>query len=289
MEMDMQNFGMNAPESAGAESNAPAESTAAPSAQGEAQQMTGGAENAEEQEFHALRTGRLAPQFRNWAEQTFKERFKGINGRMAEERQQHQAMMQKYLPIMEALGTRYGTDPADVDGIAQRIAKDDSMYAEAASAEGMPVASYRQMKMQEMQLNRYRAMEQQREQEMKMQQHYQSLQAQEAEMQKIYPGFNLMQELQNPMFLQMTGPDMRIPVKAAYHALHSDEIQQQTINQTMAAASQAIQSGSMRPREAGMSPQQGQANPRTSPRYWSGEQRNNALKSLRETGILRFD
>lgn len=245
-----------------------------------------------EQEFDEYRKAHQ-PQFQAWADRTFKDRFRGMNEKMAQERQQHQEMMQQHQPIMDVLAMRYGMDAGDITGIAQRVGKDDSLLAEAASAEGATVENYRQRKQLEAENRRYRTMENQRAEEARMQQHFQGLQQQAAEMQKTFPDFDLMTELQNRNFLQMTGPDMGMSLRQAYFALHADEIQQATmqhaIDKTMEAASQAIQSGTMRPREAGMSQMTGQVNPNTSPRNWTQEQRENARRTLREKGILRFD
>lgn len=284
---------MNAPDDgAGAAPQAAEAAQPSTSAQGEAMQAQATPTITPEQEFEDFRKGHQ-PQFQAWANRTFQDRFRGMNEKMEQERQQHQEMMQQFQPIMDVMAMRYGTEAGDISGIAQRIAKDDSLLAEAASAEGATVENYRQRKQLEAENRRYRTLENQRAEEARMQQHFQNLQQQAAEMQKTFPDFNLMAELQNKKFLQMTGPDIGMTLREAYFALHADDIQRATmqhaIDKTMEAASQAIQSGTMRPKEAGMTNQMGQVNPNTSPRNWSSEQRSDALRTLRETGVLRFD
>ena len=90
-----------------------------------------------------------------------------------------------------------------------------------------------------------------------MQQHYQSLLQQGEALKQKYPGFDLQQELKNPVFVRMTAPNVGIPVETAYYAVHRQEIEkaalQVTAQKTAQNISNAIRSGSMRPVENGTS------------------------------------
>ena len=101
-------------------------------------------------------------------------------------------------------------------------------------------------------------------------------QQKEQELQQLYPGFNLQQELQNETFARLTGPNSGISVKQAYYAVHKDEIeaaQAAAIAQRTALdMSRSIQSGSSRPQENGL----GSSNPVSlsdNPANWSAQRR----------------
>lgn len=88
-----------------------------------------------------------------------------------------------------------------------------------------------------------------------LQAHFRSLEEQGRRLKELYPGFDLVRELQNPAFARMTHPRVGIPVEDAYFALHREELQGAAMaaaaRKTAQKLSQAIQSGSLRPREAG--------------------------------------
>ena len=105
--------------------------------------------------------------------------------------------------------------------------------------------------------------------------HIQGLVEQSKELQQLYPGFNLQQELQNETFARLTGPNSGISVKQAYYAVHQQEIeaaQAAAIAQRTALnMSRSIQSG-MRPQENGL----GSSNPVSlsdNPANWSAQRR----------------
>ena len=73
--------------------------------------------------------------------------------------------------------------------------------------------------------------------------HIQGLQDQAAELAGDFPEFQLEQELQNPVFLQLTAPGTGISVADAYYALHRQQIQQASARQEREKVVSAIQSG----------------------------------------------
>lgn len=85
--------------------------------------------------------------------------------------------------------------------------------------------------------------------------HIRGLEEQAQKMQEAFPGFDLRQALQDPVFLQLTAPGTGISVEDAYYALHRREIQQAAAQETKAKVVSAIQAGSRRPLEAGTTSQ----------------------------------
>lgn len=85
--------------------------------------------------------------------------------------------------------------------------------------------------------------------------HMENLRQQEEAFREVVPGFQLRQELRNPLFARLTSPGVGLSVEDAFYAVHRREMQQKSMQvaaqQTRQLISNAIQSGSHRPEEAG--------------------------------------
>ena len=85
--------------------------------------------------------------------------------------------------------------------------------------------------------------------------HMEGLLRQEAALKAAVPGFALRQELKNPMFARLTSPRVGLSLEDAFYAVHRREIQQHSMRlaaqRTRSMMSNAIQSGTHRPQEAG--------------------------------------
>jgi hypothetical protein len=86
-----------------------------------------------------------------------------------------------------------------------------------------------------------------------------NLERQAEALKRIYPSFDMAEEMKNPVFQRMTHPNVGISVEDAYFTVHRKQIQQATIEATAQQAAQklsnAVQSGSRRPVEGGVSGQ----------------------------------
>ena len=82
--------------------------------------------------------------------------------------------------------------------------------------------------------------------------HYDSLSRQAQALRQRYPDFDLQRELENPVFLKLTGPRVGLSVEDAYMAVHHRELMEAVTRGTRQELSNAIRSGSMRPAEHGM-------------------------------------
>ena len=190
----------------------------------------------------------------------------------------------KLNPALELLARHHNLDPAniDYDALAQAISNDDSFYEAKALEMGVPVEIAKKIDNQERDAERnQRNLEQQ-----KFQQHIMKLEQQGEAMKKVFPNFDLRTELQNPAFARMTSPNVGISVEDAYYAVHRNEIQtaamQVTAQKTAQKISNAIQSGSHRPDENGIS---GQAPSVTTFDYRSmSPQQREALKKRIRSG-----
>ena len=194
----------------------------------------------------------------------------------------------KLTPALELLARKHGLDPAamDYDALAKAISDDESYYEDKALEMGVSVETAKQIDQQERANARAQRQEQQNLEQQKIQQHFQKLQQQGEEMKKVFPDFDLHKELQNPAFVRMTSPNVGISVEDAYYAVHRKELQtaamQVTAQMTAKKVSNAIQAGTRRPAENGIT---GQSPSVTTFDYrsMSPEQRN-ALKARIRSG-----
>lgn len=159
----------------------------------------------------------------------------------------------KVLPALSAIAKQRGIDENDLDAIVENILDDDSLYEEEADRMGMTVEGYRNFKAMEQENERLKAQEQEEQEQIFFRQHMQKLAMQGEEMKKIFPNFDLMKELEDERFRRLTAPNSGLDVRAAYYALHHDELEPQAmaygVQRAQQQISQTIQANRQRPVE----------------------------------------
>lgn len=168
----------------------------------------------------------------------------------------------KLTPALELLARKYNLDPAnmDHDALAKAINEDRDYYEDKALEMGVPVDTAMKVDQDEREKARNKAQAEKTLQQQAFDQHIQGLEQQGEALKKIFPSFDLRTELKNPAFARMTAPGKGImSVEDAYRAVHRQEIEsasmQVVAQKTAQKISNAIQSGSRRPDEAGISSQ----------------------------------
>ncbi len=219
-------------------------------------------------EFEDLIKGDYKDEYSKRTSATVQERVKNIKA--------SEETLNKLTPALEMLYQQKGIAPGDVDALVKAITDDDSLYEDEALQRGIPVETLKQMKQLERETDLLKRQSEERAQRELFDRHIQGLVEQSKELQQLYPGFNLQQELQNETFARLTGPNSGISVKQAYYAVHKDEIeaaQAAAIAQRTALdMSRRVQSGSSMPQENGL----GSSNAITlsdNPANWSAQRR----------------
>ncbi len=190
------------------------------------------------------------PEYNKEMQATVQARLK--NSKKAED------ALTKLTPALELLARKHKLDPAnmDYDALAKAIGDDHSYYEEKALEMGVPVETAMKIDQQERKDARDKIRADRTLREQAYAQHMEKLESQGRELKKIFPSFDLRHELQNPAFRRMTAPGNGImSVEDAYRAVHRKEIDsaamQVVAQKTAQKISNAIQSGSRRPDEAG--------------------------------------
>lgn len=167
----------------------------------------------------------------------------------------------KLTPAMELLARKYKLDPSNMDyeALNKAIEDDDEYYEDKALEMGVSNETARKIDKLERDSAREKAQAERTAQEQQIQQHFQRLEEQGAELKKTFPGFDLKTELKNPAFARMTAPNIGISVADAYYAIHRDEIRaaesQIIAEQTATKMSNAMLANNRRPSESGTSSQ----------------------------------
>lgn len=160
---------------------------------------------------------------------------------------QSKAILETLAPALKHLATQHGLDPENLDHTA--LVKMITGEYENKALE-MGVSTETAMMLEQQQRN----LEQQ-----KFQNHILKLEQQAQALKAVIPNFDLRAEMQNPTFARLTSPGVGLSVEQAFNAVHFKEMQQQSMQVAAQKAqemiSNAIQSGTHRPDEAGTASQ----------------------------------
>lgn len=172
-----------------------------------------------------------------------------------------QANLKTLTPALELLARKHGQDPAklDFEALAKAISDDDSYYEEKAMQMGLSVKTAKELDQAERQQARDQRQQALDLEQQKLQNHILKLEQQGQALKGTFPGFDLRTELNDPRFARLVSPGVGLSVDDAYYAVHRAEIQarlmQVAAQKTAQQISNAIQSGSRRPDESGVSAQ----------------------------------
>lgn len=217
------------------------------------EQKEQGAEQPAEESFDELIKGKYKQDFERRVQGIIADRLK--NSRGAQER------LDSINPILAMLAGKYGVDASDpgkmdLKALQEAIENDDDLYREAALQNGRDVETEKQIQQLKRQRDQLQAQERQRYEQSQTEQHFQRMVQQGEQLKQLYPGFDLMAELQNPAFMRLTSPGAGVDVKTAYEVIHKDEIMQQGMayaaQQGAQRVARAVQSQQSRPTEPGM-------------------------------------
>lgn len=181
-----------------------------------------------------------------------KETQKMINNRFKETKNLEKQLNDQRT-VIDSMMQRYNITDGDVSKLQKAIDDDYNMWADAADRAGLSVDAYKEMfkiKQRNAQLERENLA---RENQAKADAQYQQWLQQAEAVKKIFPSFDINQEVQNPDFARML--QAGVPVDHAYRVLHMDEIMSTAMTQTAKATEKrvadTIRANGTRPRENG--------------------------------------
>jgi hypothetical protein len=189
----------------------------------------------------------------------FSERVQGIINNRFKEFKTLEGQVNAMKPILDILGSKYGITDGNIEKLSKAIQEDNTYFEEEALEKGLSVEQLKQIKQMERENAELKKAQADIEARRNAELTYQRW-TQEAEgMKQIYPNFDLKTECKSPDFVNMLKAG--VGVKAAFNALHHDEIlsgaMQVTAQKVKSATVNNITSRSQRPTENGVSSQAG--------------------------------
>lgn len=208
-------------------------------------QQTPAGEPTIEDRWTELKKGEYKEQYARDVQAAIKDRFK------------NQADLQERLdaiqPTLDVLMKKTGAE--SVEELNKLIAEDDSIYQEEADAAGMPVDKYREMMRLQKEHDDAIASEKRLREQVANRDRFAELHRQGEDLKQMFPDFDLMKEMENEAFRNMTMSG-QLTVEQAFYALHGKELTPQLMAYGMQRArqqmGQTIQATGQRPQEGAM-------------------------------------
>lgn len=206
--------------------------------------------NPQEPTFDDLIKGKYKADYDGKVQAIVKERLK--NSKQAE------STLDTLNPAIEKMAKKYGVDPADPGALAQAILSDDDHYEQEALEKGLPVETVKELDRMKREAEALKAQQAQMAREERIQGRFNELAAEFPDMQRLYPSFDMKQELENPKFAYLIDPDaaVKFSLKEAYMAVHGEDIlaagMQYADQKGAQKVARSIQANARRPSENGM-------------------------------------
>ena len=157
--------------------------------------------------------------------------------------------------MLEILGKKHGVDATDIDALVKAISDDDSYFEQEALEKGITVKQLKEIKAMERENADLRRQMQEAQRQENGKKLYAAWMQQAEEAKKVYPGFDLKTEMDNPKFVDLLRSN--IDVRTAYEVTHKDEIisgaMQFTAKTVESKIAKKIAANGARPAENGMS------------------------------------
>ena len=235
-------------------------------------------------EWTELRKGKFKDQYSRDVQSAIQDRFKNQKDAAAE--------LDKLQPMLRALEKVHGVEEGDVEALSKVILDDDSLYEEAADEMGMTIEGYKSFMQAQAENERLKKQEEMRQEEFEQREHFKNLWNQGEELKKIYPNFDLMEELKNETFFRLTQPNSGLSVSDAFYAIHHSELEPQAmaygIQRAQSQISKTLQANRQRPSEGAMQGSRGPGNVEIDPRRMTREQRQQLIDRARRGEQIEF-
>lgn len=196
-------------------------------------------------EFDSLIKGEYKDAYDKKVQGIIKDRLKGSK--------QTESKLKDAEALLSLVGERYGWDGKDYAALRTSLESDKAYLEEEALAKGMTVEQLADMKRMERENKALREQQRQADERAAFEQKFAGWNAEAAALANVYPNLNLTEEFNNPQFVRLL--DSGVGVKAAYQAVHFDELMggalQYTAQQAQKAALDGVKAGAMRPNENG--------------------------------------
>jgi hypothetical protein len=216
-------------------------------------------ETEDEVSFDDLIQGKYKDAFNQKTSEIVQKRVK----QMQTDLDEANASMGVLQPMMMALAQKYQldfNDPNIDQAVVDAVLKDKALYEEAAMEAGMDVDTFMQVQELKRENQEYAERERLSEEERIIREKYERHMMEAEEVKKVYPNFDLMEEIRNyPQFAMQI--DCGVPVRNAFEATHFEELAAIRAEAIATKASEkvanSVKANKKRPAENGLEVQPG--------------------------------
>lgn len=219
--------------------------------------------------FDSLIKGKFKNEFDARVQNIVRERLKN--------QQDNTAELEDLRRLKDAVGKKFNVNDQNISAFVRAVEYDEEALEIEAAQRGMTVDALKWVQGLEEKSKMYDEMEEQIKRQTAFQRarqaHLESLARQSEEVLAAYPEFDLDCEMNNPMFMRMTGPGGGFTAKQAYEAIHHQEIVNAAMQQQAQAYANSIRANGARPSENGLRSEQGMSQVKSDPRTWNKDDR----------------
>lgn len=181
-------------------------------------------------DFRDLIKGEYKEEYQNLFESQLNNRMKRFSG-MEEE-------LGRSNEVLGMLYGVYGVQDGDIEGLAEAIQYDDNLISAQAEAAGLTPDQFRYQLYLQQQAESSQRQALEVQQQAFINQQVAEWESQADEMKSYIPDFDLAEECQEPEFVNLL--QSGVSVRAAFNAIHADEIIEGTIAQTAQSVRQSV-------------------------------------------------
>ena len=167
-----------------------------------------------EAEFDSLIKGEYKDTYDKRVQGIVKDRLKGSK--------QTEASLREAREVMALMGERYGLDGTDAKALRTALENDRQYLETEAMEKGMSVDQLAEMKRMERENRTFRQQMEQQRAKAAFDEKFRGWTEEAAGLKEVYPELDLLREFENPNFIRLL--DSGVGVKAAYQAIHFDEL-----------------------------------------------------------------
>lgn len=196
-------------------------------------------------EFDGIINGEYRREYDKRVQKAVKDRLKGSK--------EQQKRLTEAEGLLAMVGERYGMDGSDFAALQAALENDKQYLEEEAIEKGMTVEQLAEFKKLERQNKAFQTAQRQAQERAAFEQKFLGWQREAEALAGEYPALNLQEEFDNPDFVRML--DSGVGVKAAYQAVHFDELMSgalhYTAQKTQKAVMDSVRANGARPQENG--------------------------------------
>lgn len=208
-----------------------------------------GADNGNQRDFGAEFDSLIKGEYKD----AYDKKVQSIVKSRLKESKQTESKLKDAEGLLTLVGERYGWDGKDIATLREAVEGDNAYLEQEALEKGMTVDQLAQVKRMERENKALREQQRQADERAAFEQKFAGWNAEAEALKGMYPNLNLMEEFGNPQFVKLL--DSGVGVKAAYQAVHFDELMggalQYTAQQAQKAVLDGVKANSLRPNENG--------------------------------------